>query len=61
MIFMVFFGGFATKDDLASVESRLGAVEESINEQLGELRQDIRELNRRIDNILLAGRETPAQ
>ena len=68
MVVMVFFGGFATKDDLASVgdrisavEDRISAVEESIDDLRDELRQDIRDLNRRIDNILLADRETPAQ
>lgn len=61
MVVMVFFGGFATKDDLAAVEDRISAVEESIDELRDDLRRDIRELNRRIDNILLADRETPAQ
>ena len=54
---VVFFGGFATEDDLAAVEQRIGAVER----QIGELRNDIRALNSRIDNILLADRETPTQ
>ncbi len=61
---MTFFGGFATKDDLASVEQRIDAVERQIDAvrvDVREIRADIRALNNRIDNILLADRETHTQ
>ena len=58
---VVFFGGFATRDDLAAVERRIEAVERQIGELRDEIRGDIRALNNRIDNILLADLETPTQ
>ena len=58
---MTFFGGFATRDDVAALEQRIDAVERQISELRDELRGDIRALNNRIDNILLAGRGTATQ
>ena len=47
---MTFFGGFATKDDL-------DAFRVEVREDIREIRADIRALNERIDNVLLAGLE----
>lgn len=54
---VVFFSGFATKDDLAAVERQIDAVQVDVRD----LRDDIRALNNRIDNILPAARDTAAQ
>ena len=54
---VVFFSGFATRDDLAAVQRQLDAVRVDVRE----IREDIRALNNRIDNILTADREPPMQ
>lgn len=41
---LVFFGGFATKDDLASLEDRIDAAVVAIQSDVAEIRGDIREL-----------------
>ena len=39
MVVMVFFGGFATEDDLEAVGQRIDAVAESVQELRDELRE----------------------
>ena len=54
MAALVFFGDFATKDDIAAIRA-------DVRELRRELRDSIGALNNRIDNVLLADREPPAQ
>ena len=44
MLVMVFFGGFATRDDLASVEEAIDALRTEVRGDIDELRAEIREL-----------------
>ena len=51
MLVMVFFGGFATKDDLASVEESIAGVRGDIDELRAEVRGDIGELRAEIREL----------